>query len=1071
MGGGSVASTLNVVDPQAIGTAVASKALIVDASKSIVGINSIGVTSLKLGSSTLSASDAVCLSQLSPGSAANGKALVMDSSGSVNGISSLSAASLTGTLQTNLQPKVTQVGTLTSLQVSGAATFSSLADAAGTTSGGALTVSGGMAVAKSVYIGGSLFVSGSTTSVNSSSISIKDNTLVLNASPTGLTDSGILISRFQTSNDSATGSVSADSAFLTTTATGGTTTTVTLASGSSQDNYYQGWWVMVNGTQVRQVVSYVGGLRAATVDSAFTIVPLNGQTVKLYNRSFASFIWNETTKQFQTAFSAQDSSGSLTIIEDAPLYTGAFTTSGIITASNATDATSTLTGSLIARGGVGIAKRLYVGGGVYGTMQTPDQPNITSLGELSTLKITNTSAAGSARLAFTSDVYGGAIGINGASAANPSLLYLEYNNVQRVLIDSLGNVSIGTNTFGYKLNVAGSINASSFSANGSSLATSLISGSITPGVAAVAKVLSTDASLNVSGINSLSLTSLSFGATTITATETNYLTGLVPGTVSASKALVADASKRISGLSSLTLSNGAPTGVVSQTFSSDSQSLVIGVQGSGTSISPNSMYWYFNGGYRLFMNSAGNIAVGISTLDASSFSYKINVNGSVNAASYYLNSIELNFSLTQGVTLGVASPNKVLALNLNKEVTGISRIATDALTLAGYALGATEAGYISAVDVGVAAPNKVLVLDEDLAITGIGLISVDSMLVGGAPVVNSANASFAMLDGVIPGTASAEKALVVDANSDINNIHALGIRDSTALGYAAATFSTNQNVLEIGARGSSNVYGSGLAYINYGGADRLILNTSGNIGIGTASVGVYRLNVNGAFNASSYYINGTQLTMTNLAYFDGVSPGTAAAGKALVANSSVDITGLASVSMTSLTVGNNTVTYEVGFLTGASAGTAENIKALVLGPTGAITGISSVSTASIVVGGSSIGAEAAYVAGATPGTAEANRMIVLDANKFVSGIESIGATSLILGGLTLGATEAGFLAGVSPGTATANKTLVVDSQLDVSGINTLGVASLIVSGVGLGQTEAGYLNGVTAGTVVLRKPS
>lgn len=295
-GGGSIASTLNVIDAQGIGTAIASKALIVDSSKSIAGINSIGATSLTLGSTTLSASDAVCFSQLTPGAAANGKALVMDNSGSVSGINSLSATSLSGTLQTNLQPKVTQVGTLTSLQVSGAVTFTSATDAASTTSGGALNVSGGMAVAKSVFIGGNIVVSGSTTSVNSSSISIKDNTLVLNASPTGLTDSGILVSRFQTSNDSATGSVIADSAFLTTTATAGTTATVTLASDSSQDNYYQGWWMMVNGAQVRQVASYVGSSRVATVEFAFTITPLNGQTVKLYNRSFASFIWNETAK-------------------------------------------------------------------------------------------------------------------------------------------------------------------------------------------------------------------------------------------------------------------------------------------------------------------------------------------------------------------------------------------------------------------------------------------------------------------------------------------------------------------------------------------------------------------------------------------------------------------------------------------------------------------------------------------------------------------------------------------------------------------------------------------------------
>ena len=86
------------------------------------------------------------------------------------------------------------------------------------------------------------------------------------------------------------------------------------------------------------------------------------------------------------------------IVATRPWVTSVFSTlfgTNQITVGNTTDSGSTLSGALQVRGGVGIAKNLYVGSSVYstggfngnltGTLQTSSQTNITSLGTLSGL--------------------------------------------------------------------------------------------------------------------------------------------------------------------------------------------------------------------------------------------------------------------------------------------------------------------------------------------------------------------------------------------------------------------------------------------------------------------------------------------------------------------------------------------------------------------------------------------------------------------------------------------------------------------------------------------------------------
>ncbi len=1231
-GGGNVATILSYLDGITPGTVTASKGLVVDSNKDISTIRNLGVTSITIGSSTLSSTESAYLSGVTAGTAANSKVLVLNSSGSISGITSLSATNLTGTLQTAAQPNITSIGTLTtlsigsntlgatesaylsgvtagtaanskvlvlnssgsisgitslsatnltgtltsgpqtgitsvgtlsSLSVSGSTSITNTTDASSYTAGGALTVSGGLAIAKNVYIGssltigGNLFVNGTSTVVNSTSISIQDNTLILNSSPSGSNDSGILINRYQTANDTSAGTVITDAPYLTTTVNSATSTTVTLTAGSSVDNYYNNWWIKA-GTQIRQVQSYVGSTKTITLVTAFTLTPSIGSTIGLYNRSYVSFVWNEANKYLYAAYTANDSSSTLTILEDVDLRAGTIYTSGKVITSDNTDSSSISTGSIITSGGIGVTKTLHVGTGIYGTIQTASQPNITSLGTLGSLTVTNgitastltgtlqtatqtnitsvgtltslaissnsanaltltnSSASGIANLKLISDTYSLEFGVRGTTAGtNPSTAYLYYNGAYQMLMDTSGNIAIGTSTFGYKLNVNGSINATSFNVGGATLATTLISGSITAGTASPGKVLSVDSSSNVSGIGTLtattlvgtiqtasqpnitslgSLTSLTVGSSTVSGTEIGYLSGVTAGAASASKALVIDSNKDITGIrkisvsgtsNGISLSNSSTSINTNIIFNSDTYSAEIGTIGSTAITNPNTFYIYYNGAYRLLSNSSGEFSLGTNN-----FGYRLNINGSLNATNYYLNGALLEMSsvaYTSGLTPGTASASKALVVDTSTNITGINSIGTTTITIGSTTLSGTQAGYLTSITPGTAANSKALVLDSSGNISGINSLSTTSLIVNGNDVSSSISSS-AYITSVTPGTATASKALIVDSSKNIAGINSLG--------------------------------------------------------------------------TTTLVLGGTSLTSTEASYLSGITAGTAANSKALILNSSGTISGISSLGTTTLVLGGTSLgSTEAGYLSSITAGTAANSKALILNSSGTISGISSLGTTTLVLGGTSLGSsEAGYLSSITAGTVSASKAVVVDSNKYIAGFQGIGiqngtATSTIMinaldnsmilgdlrylrfgrsgndresaelsfyydttvancafnigfptvgrrmtilagGNVGIGTTSPGYkldvngsinatsyylsgsaldfsglpyVTGITAGTATNSKALVLDNSGAISGITSLNTTTLVLGSTSLGSTEAGYLSSITAGTASASK--
>ena len=319
-----------------------------------------------------------------------------------------------------------------SLIVNGGVNINSSTNSTNLISGGALTIQGGTSIIKDTYIGGQLFIKnttnsnnystgavivdggvgikgslnvfgnsifygnldilGTTTSIHTTNTVLTDNTILLNSAPTGTADAGVLTERYQTTNNSGLGDIVNDieyTPFTLASQSGLTSTEIKLpTNASSSDNYYNNWWIRVtNGfsiNQVRQIVSYIGSSKIATIDLAWNSQnPSSGDIVYLYNRNFVGFVWNETDKRIEFGYTVDNpQTDTINFINSIPIYASSAQFNSTVNASNLStgsvilnggllinsteDATSNSSGnSLSIAGGASIMKSLYVGNNLY----------------------------------------------------------------------------------------------------------------------------------------------------------------------------------------------------------------------------------------------------------------------------------------------------------------------------------------------------------------------------------------------------------------------------------------------------------------------------------------------------------------------------------------------------------------------------------------------------------------------------------------------------------------------------------------------------------------------------------
>ncbi len=237
------------------------------------------------------------------------------------------------------------------------------------TSTGALTVAGGAGIAENLFVGGNatitgnLTVSGTTTTVNTETITVADNTITVNSGPSGSgKDGGLLVQRYQIDNNAGTGDVVSDIAKYTTTiASTSDLSHITLATGASAvDNYYNDWWIKITSgaanNNVRKVIAYNGTTKVATLSSDLSTAPATDDTISMFSKTFPTFIWQEASKKFIMTFAPIDSSTTINTQDYADIGVSNATINAT------TGSTSKTTGALIVSGGAGINENLYIGG-------------------------------------------------------------------------------------------------------------------------------------------------------------------------------------------------------------------------------------------------------------------------------------------------------------------------------------------------------------------------------------------------------------------------------------------------------------------------------------------------------------------------------------------------------------------------------------------------------------------------------------------------------------------------------------------------------------------------------------
>lgn len=267
----------------------------------------------------------------------------------------------------------------------------------------------------------------------------------------------------------------------------------------------------------------------------------------------------------------------------------------------------------------------------------------------------------------------------------------------------------------------------------------------------------------------------------------------------------------------------------------------------------------------------------------------------------------LPLTFISGITFGIASPLKPLITNNSNSITGINNLGCTSLTLNGTLLTSTasELNYLSGITAGTASASKALVVDSSRNIINLNNVGLTTISIGSF-IIDSTELSY--IDSVTPGTASASKALVVDSSRNITNINNLSITGKFLTSLAGRGFehndgaislisfvnnTTNPNNAYIGTSTNHNLY---LQTNNIG---RLFIQNDGKIGVNN-SAPAYQLDITGSINTTSLNLNSVAVTATaaQLNYLSGVTAGTTTASKALVVDSSKNITGISQITTT-----------------------------------------------------------------------------------------------------------------------------------------------------------------------------
>jgi hypothetical protein len=439
-----------------------------------------------------------------------------------------------------------------------------------------------------------------------------------------------------------------------------------------------------------------------------------------------------------------------------------------------------------------------------GTLQTASQPNITSVGTLTSLSTGSLTLNGIAITATATDI-NSISGISttlapitsvtaGTAAASKALIldssrditnihsltatnninvtrttngecFIASNGTVRSAIHCVTNSAhIGTTTnHNFNIQANGQNILQCLSSGNVNITSSTASTSTTTGALTISGGLGISGSINIGG--DINLTgSLTLNGTTITATaaEINWLDITAAGTAEASKALVLDASRNIININALTATN------LTGTLQTAAQPNITSV-GTLTSLSTGSLTL---NGTAITATAAKINWLDITTAGTAEASKALVLDASRNI----ININALTATNLTGTLQTAAQPNIT-------SVGTLTSLSTGSLTLNGTAITATadEINYLDITAAGTAQASKALVLDSSKNISGINSLSCTSLTVNGTNIT-SGGGTPAELSGITAGIASASKALVLNASKEIKEITKLQIGTNTTIG-------------------------------------------------------------------------------------------------------------------------------------------------------------------------------------------------------------------------------------------------------------------------------------------------
>jgi len=923
------------------GTAQPSKALVLNASSNVTsGLNSLTATSLVSTNLTVNGipfttsilNNLSSLDNATAGTALASKALILDSSRNIININNLTASNLTGTLQTAAQPNITSVGTLTSLVSNGNL---NIAQHNGTTTG--LQLNGALVVATATELNRLSGLTSSTVELNKLT-GLTSSTVELNRL-TGLTSSTVELNRLTgvtaTANQlnfvsgvtagtvSANKSIVVDSSrdiinmgsitstgnftlstgqlFLANTitglshkyTTGGTSEIITSTNGidtnyigTSTDNDFG---LAVNSTRYLTIKKTTGriGIGTTSPNQELEVSDLSGNCLRLTNSGGNSYMDVTINNQGAT---------TLTLNGSAPVFNFSHALSTI---SN-TASTNTTTGALVVSGGVGIGGSVNVGGNINITGNITNATTLSLTGTNDVITLTNLNSATRTNLRFINDSISWELGSRGSTFSTPNAFYL-YDNTSgafRLLINSSGNIGVGTTSPTTRLDVVGTIKSSNNLLYAQS--SSNWSGTSYQGVSSSNGIITiTNTSVATSGtisltttehINQITLAAQNPSVTTTNATTLYIANAPAAGTnmiITNAYALMINAGRTLlnDGTASTNTTSGAlivtggvgiggavniggaltVTGNITGTLLTSSQPNITTV-GTLTSLSTNSLT--INGttitATASELNYLDITSVGTAeaskalVLDSSRNITNINSLTATNLTGTLQTAAQPNITSTGNLTL----PASLTITNGSTpfNITNTSSTSTFRLTIQNTG-GHQDIGSFTAHDFSLNTNNTrrlIVSSSGNVNITSHNLTNTGLQLNGTLVTASASELNYVDLT-TGAGTAEANKAIVLDGSRNVTNLNNITLNSTgDAITLSNATTTSRQNIKfisdvrtwELGTRGSgASTPDTFYLWDNNNSAMRFNVSSSGNMGIGIASP-AYKLDVNGTINTT-----------------------------------------------------------------------------------------------------------------------------------------------------------------------------------------------------------------------------